>query len=56
MLKHSEHHNITFLFVHLSVVIWVKQPNIKSNANDLRVKSSTKANTDLHNGNILITS
>jgi len=41
MLKHNEGHQISF--------------SLMFKINDLRVKSPTKPNTDLHNGNITIT-
>jgi len=61
MLKHNQHHQITFLFVHLAVKTQIQQPNKnlmfknlkpKSKLKDVRAKSPTKTNTDLHNNEI----
>jgi len=54
MLKHNQHHQITYLFVHLVVITHIQQPN-KSKVNDLRVKSPNHQTTDLHNSDLKIT-
>jgi len=49
MLKHNHQHQITLYFV-ICLSILKYNSQTKSKVIDLRVKSPTKPNTDLHNG------
>jgi len=55
MLKHNQHHQITFTYLFIWLLLFTYNSQTTSNVNDVNVKSPTKTHTDHYNGDLKIT-